>query len=255
MEEKIEKIEKTKIDDLTCPVCGAVREDPRAERCPGCAADLSGILHMEHFAQMLLLEAREDIRNRKYSDAQTKLNIISSLDKKNELSAKLISAEIDINNHDYQTALDTYEEIRGTGFRTSVWGINLGAEIDKLQEKIEIEQAAMEHFNLALHRSREGFFEEAREELYKAADLAPYLAEIYLLSAKVDLALGAKSALRDDLTRFRQLRPDDPRGINMEAQLERLKYENRIRKDQLFFAASMVIFAVSVLVIIVLIKL
>ncbi|MFH1514274.1 MAG: hypothetical protein ABIG42_02315 [bacterium] len=249
-----EETREKNINRPVCPVCSAAREDLNSPGCENCGADLATMQSLEDFTHSLLLQARDDIRNRKYSDARIKLDIASSLDERMKKTSMLIAAEIDVQSHSYENAIRIFEELKKTGFNSSPWGVNLDKKISELTEIVEIEFAAKEHFNLALHRSKEGFFEEAREELYKASDLAPYLAEIYLLSAKIDLALGAQSAVFDDLTRFRQLQPDDPRGINMQRELEHRRFEFRIQSDQILFTACFVVFAIAILVVIAFVK-
>jgi tetratricopeptide (TPR) repeat protein len=238
----------------SCPVCGSPRFDLSLSRCDNCGSDLSSVKVIEDFTASLLYEARNDIRNRKYTEARTKLEIASWMDQPTADISNIIASEILENEHRYFEALDNYEEARRKKIPMDKWGINLDEKIARLKEMCEMERAAKEHFNLALHRSREGFFTEAREELYKAADLAPYLPEIYHLAAKVDLALGAETALYDDITRFRQLKPGDPRGEQMMKELENRKHMSRIQMDQVFFAVSLIVFTVAVLVIIVLVK-
>ena len=249
-----EETRKTNFNKPICPVCSAVRDNPEAERCDNCGADLWTMRTLENFTQTLLFEARNDIRQRQFESARTKLEIASTMDEKAAVTSRLIGAEIDVLNHQYDKALVIYKEIQESGFDSSLWGVDIESKITELGDIINIEFAAKEHYNLALHRSREGFFEEAREELYKASGLAPYLADTYLLAAKVDLSLGALSAVFDDLTRFRQLCPDDSRGINMQRELERQKYESRIQKDQILFVAGFVVFAIAVLIVIAFIK-
>ncbi len=251
MEEETGKINSNK---HSCPVCSAVRDNPDAERCDNCGADLSTMRSLEDFTQTLLFEARNDIRQREFENARIKLEIASSLDEKAEITSRLIGAEIDFLNHQYQKAQAIYEEVYESGFNASPWGIDFESKIAELKNIIDIEFAAKEHFNLALHRSREGFFEEAREELYKASDMAPYIAETYLLAAKVDLSLGALSAVFDDLVRFRQLRPDDPRGISMQRELECRNHKSHILNNQITFAVCFIAFAIAVLIIIASIK-
>jgi tetratricopeptide (TPR) repeat protein len=233
-----------------CPVCSSIREDPSAERCPSCGSDLSALIAIEKFAESLILDARNDIRQRKYTEARTKLDIASSIDERNSIIAKLIGVDIDIQQNNFEPALNALKEIATTGLNTAMWGVNLQEKTSEVQHKIELEKAAKEHYNLALHRSKEGYFAEAREELYKSADLAPYLAEIYLLAAKVDFALGAENAVYEDLIRYRQLRPDDPRGLRMEMELINRNFEKRIHHDQLIYAVGMIIFAIAILIII-----
>lgn len=237
-------------DKLICPICGAVRQDASLERCTECASDLSGLKAIENFTQSLILDARECIRNRKYIEAETKLDVAATIDDRNKTAAKLVRNEIALQKNLFALALKTYQEIADTGFDASAWGVNLNEKIKELEHKLEIERAAKEHYNLALHRSREGYFAEAREELFKAADLAPYLAEIYFLAAKVDYALGAENAVYQDLTRYRQLCPDDPRAIRMEKELANLKMDARINRDQLVYASGVILFAIAVLIII-----
>jgi len=246
--------EKTKSLNPACPVCGAERTDPASTRCENCGSDLSAIKAIEDFTNSLLLKARADIRDRKYPDAKVRLEVASWMDPQTALTAKLVGIEMLENEHHYSDALAQYEEIKATGMDTSKWGVNIDEKIRKLVEKLEIEQAAKEHYNLALHRSREGFFTEAREELYKASDLAPYIPEIYLLAAKVDLSIGAEAAIYDDLARFRQLCPGDPRGEQMLLELEHRKHAARIQMDQVFFAMSFMLFAIVVIIIIAIIK-
>ena len=243
-----------KIVKPVCPVCSAVRENPEDDRCAHCGADLTSVKSFESFAESLLYEARNDIRARKYSDAKIKLEIAASLDERTQMASRFIRAEIDVQNNNYEKALSEYMEISGSGFNAKEWGADLEMLISDLEDKIDIENAAREHYNLALHRSREGFFAEAREELFKASDLAPYLPEIYLLAAKVDLALGAQSAVYDDLTRYRQLKPDDPRGVNMQKELERRRLDHRIHTDQIIFAVCFIAFSIAVLIVIAFIK-
>ena len=245
-----ENSEKTVKDGPLCPLCGAIREDPDASRCANCGTDLTVMKSLEDFTNSLLLEARNDIRQRKCVEARTKLEIAASLDDRTAVAAKLIGTDIDINEHRYDIALDACKEVQESGFNASIYGIDLAKRISELELRLDTETAAKEHYNLALHRSKEGYFSEAREELYKSADLAPYLAEIYLLAAKVDLALGAEKAVLDDLTRYRQLRPDDPKGLRMEMELNNRKYETRINRDQLIYAIGMIIFAIAILIII-----
>lgn len=249
-----EETKTTNSNHPICPVCSSVRANPEAERCDNCGADLSSMRSLENFTQTLLFESRNDIRQREFESAKVKLEIASAMDEKAAVTSRLIGTEIDVLNHQYAKALQNYKEILETGFNSTPWGIDLENKIAELETKIDIEFAAKEHYNLALHRSKEGFFEEAREELYKASDLAPYFAETYLMAAKVDLSLGSLSAVFDDLTRFRQLRPDDPRGINMQRELERRKYESHIQQDQILFAAFFVVFAIAVLLVVMFVK-
>jgi len=246
--------ENRSMETQSCPVCGAPRHDLSLTRCDSCGADLTSVKAIEDFIESLLLDARNEIRNRRYPEARTKLEVASWMDQATASIAKLIGSEILENEHRYSEALDNYEEAREKRIAADKWGVNLDEKIAKMKEMLEVERAAKEHFNLALHRSREGFFAEAREELYKAADLASYLPEIYLLAAKVDLSLGSENAMYDDIMRFRQLRPEDTRGEQMMKELEHRKVTSRLQTDQVFFALCFMVFAVAVIVLVALIR-
>ena len=243
------RLEGRPAEESFCPLCSKVLTDPDAKRCPHCGADIENARQVMHLSDEIIAGVERMLRHGDFEKAEEGLKQLEQVNLGQVPRGTFLRAKLHFFEKDYAKAIamanSLLENIEDDDELRDEISNELPAWREALCRKLE----SQEHYNFALSRIHDGYFEEAYEHLLKAVELAPHLPENFILLGKVCLRLRKYDDGRYYLERAILIEEDDQAALELLSKLdytERLEMMKAARRR--FFLALSVVFSSAVLI-------
>jgi len=245
------RLEGRSSEESFCPLCSKVLTDPDATRCPHCGADIENARQVIRLSGEIIAGIERALRQGDFEKAEEALKQLDQVSVGQVPQGTFLRAKLHFLEKDYTKAIAMANSLLENIEDDDELRDEITKELPAWREALRRKLESQEHYNFALSRIHDGYFEEAYEHLLKALELAPHLPENFRLLGKVCLRLRRYDDGRYYLGRAILIDEDDQAALDLLSKLdytEKLEIMKAAKRSRFFLALSVVFFSSAVLI-------
>jgi tetratricopeptide (TPR) repeat protein len=245
----LSRLEGRLSEESFCPLCSKVLTDPDTNRCPHCGADIKSAREAIRLSKEIIAGIERAFRQGDFEGAEEGLEQLDQINLGQVPRGTYLRAKMYFHDKDYAKAIAIANSLLETIEDDDSLRVDILEELPIWQNELRKKLESQEHYNFALSRIRDGYFEEAYDHLLKAIELAPHLPENFKLLGKVCLKLRDYENGRYYLERAILIDSDDQPALELLAKLDQAERLETIKvAKRRFFLSLSLFFSSAVLI-------